>query len=291
LFERNRQVQFHPSLHASEDADRVAVIMGGSGAVMTYGELDAASNRFAHLLRARGLAIGDTVALCLENRADFFVLAWGAQRAGLVYVAVSSRLAAPELAYIARDSGAGLLVGSAYTAAALDAVATLVPEVPQLRFDTDGPLSLDAALAQMPDTPIADERAGCDMLYSSGTTGRPKGIRFPLPEDPAIGGANFLVAMATQAFGVTGDSVYLSPAPLYHAAPLRWCMTIHRLGGTGVVMEKFDPEQALELIERYQVTDSQWVPTHFVRMLKLPDTVRLAHDTSILKCAIHAAAP
>lgn len=284
-------MQFHPSYHASEDPTRAAVIMGGSGAVMTYGELDAASNRFAQLLRARGLAIGDTVALCLENRAEFLALAWGAQRAGLVYVAVSSRLAAPEIAYIARDSGAGLLVGSGYTAAALDAVAQVVPEVAQLRFDTDGPLSLEAAMAQMPDTPIADERAGCDMLYSSGTTGRPKGIRFPLPEDPAIGGANFLVAMATQAFGVTEGAVYLSPTPLYHAAPLRWCMTIHRLGGAVVVMEKFDPDQALELIERYKVTDSQWVPTHFVRMLKLPEAVRLKYDTASLKNAIHAAAP
>lgn len=284
-------MQFHPSYHASEDPKRAAVIMGGSGAVMTYGELDAASNRFAQLLRARGLAIGDTVALCLENRAEFLALAWGAQRAGLVYVAVSSRLAAPEIAYIARDSGAGLLVGSGHTAAALDAVAQVVPEVAQLRFDTDGPLSLEAAMAQMPDTPIADERAGCDMLYSSGTTGRPKGIRFPLPEDPAIGGANFLVAMATQAFGVTEGAVYLSPTPLYHAAPLRWCMTIHRLGGAVVVMEKFDPDQALELIERYKVTDSQWVPTHFVRMLKLPEAVRLKYDTASLKNAIHAAAP
>ena len=284
-------MHFHPKHHAAIHPDRPAVIMGGSGQVITYAELESASNRFAHLMRSRGLQIGDTIALCLENRADFFVLAWGAQRAGLVYVAVSSRLAAPEIAYIARDSGSQLLIGSAYTAPVLDEVAKLAPEIAQLRFEADGDMSLEAALAAMPATPIADERAGCDMLYSSGTTGKPKGVRIPLPEDPEIGAANSLVAIANQAFGITGDAVYLSPAPLYHAAPLRWSMTIHRLGGTVVAMEKFDPEHALQLIEQYRVTDSQWVPTHFVRMLKLPDEVRSRYDTSSLKCAIHAAAP
>lgn len=284
-------MHFHPKYHAAIHPDRPAVIMGGSGQVITYAELEAASNRFAQLMRSRGLQIGDTIALCLENRADFFVLAWGAQRAGLVYVAVSSRLAAPEIAYIARDSGSQLLIGSAYTAPVLDEVAKLAPEIAQLRFEADGDMSLEAALAAMPATPIADERAGCDMLYSSGTTGKPKGVRIPLPEDPEIGAANSLVAIANQAFGITGDAVYLSPAPLYHAAPLRWSMTIHRLGGTVVAMEKFDPEHALQLIEQYRVTDSQWVPTHFVRMLKLPDEVRSRYDTSSLKCAIHAAAP
>jgi acyl-CoA synthetase (AMP-forming)/AMP-acid ligase II len=129
------------------------------------------------------------------------------------------------------------------------------------------------------------------MLYSSGTTGRPKGVRIPLPEDPAIDQANMLVALANQAFGISGNSTYLSPAPLYHAAPLRWSMTVHKLGGTVVVMEKFDPETALALIERYQITDGQFVPTHFVRMLKLPDEVRARYDHSSMKCAIHAAAP
>lgn len=284
-------MHFHPKYHAARNPDRAAVIMGGSGEVVTYAQLEAKSNQFAQLLRSRGLQIGDTIAVCLENRADFFAIAWGAQRAGLVYVAISSRLAAPEIAYIAHDSGSRLLIGSAYTAPVLDEVAKLAPDVPQLRFDTDGPLSLDAALAAQPETPIADERAGCDMLYSSGTTGKPKGVRVPLPEDPEIGGVNALIGIASQAFGITGDAIYLSPAPLYHAAPLRWSMTIHRLGGTVVAMEKFDPEHALELIEKYKITDSQWVPTHFVRMLKLPDEVRTKYDTSTLKCAIHAAAP
>ncbi|MBP6362659.1 MAG: acyl-CoA synthetase [Novosphingobium sp.] len=281
----------HPSIHAKSQPERAAIIMAGSGEVITFAELDARSNQVAQLLRARGIKIGDTVALCMENHPWFFCLTWGFQRAGVHYVGISSRLTPPEIAYILEDSGAKLLFGSAYLAPTLDEVAKLAPAVPQLRLDTPGPMSAEDALAAMPATPIADERAGVDMLYSSGTTGRPKGVKIPLPEDPAIDQANALVGLTMMAFGIKPDSVYLSPAPLYHAAPLRWCMTIQKLGGTVVVMEKFDPEMALAAIEKYKVTDSQFVPTHFVRMLKLPEEVRRKYDVSSLKCAIHAAAP
>ncbi|MEO0031322.1 MAG: hypothetical protein RIS94_1080 [Pseudomonadota bacterium] len=281
----------HPSFHARTRPDRPAVIMGGSGRVVTYAELEEASNRFAQLLRNRGLAAGDTIALCFDNDPALFSLCWGAQRAGLVYVVVSCRLAPPEVAYIAHDSGARLLVSTQALAGLLDEVAGLAPEVPQLRLGQGGAQDLEAALAAMPAAPVADERAGSDMLYSSGTTGKPKGVRVPLPEEPAIGATNSLLQLAVGAFGFNADSIYLSPAPLYHAAPLRWSMTVQRLGGTVVVMEKFDPEHALALIERHRVTDSQWVPTHFVRMLKLPEEARRRHDLSSLKCAIHAAAP
>lgn len=284
-------MHYHPSIHARSHPDKPAVIMAGSGTVVTYGELDAQSNRFAQLLRARGIGIGDTIALCFENHPAFFALCWGAQRAGIVYVAISSRLTPPEVAYIARDSGAKLLVGLSTLDHVLDGVAAEAPEVPQLRLGGTGALDLAAALAAMPDTPIADERAGCDMLYSSGTTGKPKGVRIPLPEEPAIGGANTMIALATGPFGIRSDTVYLSPAPLYHAAPLRWSMNMHRLGGTVVCMEKFDAEKALQAIEQHRVTDSQWVPTHFVRMLKLPPEVRARYDLSSLRGAIHAAAP
>jgi fatty-acyl-CoA synthase len=284
-------MHFHPTFHAKSNPEKPAVIMAGSGEVMTYAQLDRESNRFAQLFRQRGLVIGDTVALCLENHPSYFALVWGAQRAGLVYVAVSSRLTGPEIAYIAQDSGAKLLVGSAHTARVLDEVARIEPGIAQLRFEGQGEHDIDAALAIQPEHPVADERAGCDMLYSSGTTGKPKGVRVPLPEDPAIGGPNTLHVLASHAFGLKSDTVYLSPAPLYHAAPLRWSMTVHRIGGTVIVMEKFDPEQALALIEKYRVTASQWVPTHFVRMLKLPEEVRARHDLSSLRVAIHAAAP
>jgi long-chain acyl-CoA synthetase len=281
----------HPSVHAATNPDKPAIIMGGSGETITYAELDHRSNQVAQLLRARGIGVGDTVALCMENHPWFFCLTWGFQRAGVHYVAISSRLTAPEIAYILEDSGARLLFGSAYLAKVLDEVATLAGAVPQLRLGCPGEIGAEAALAAMPTTPIADERAGVDMLYSSGTTGRPKGVKLPLPEDPDIAQMNSLVGLAMMAFGITADSVYLSPAPLYHAAPLRWSMTIHKLGGTVVVMERFEPEAALALIEKYRITDSQFVPTHFVRMLKLPEEVRAQYDISTLKCAIHAAAP
>ncbi len=281
----------HPSIYAKTHSSKPAIIMAASGETITYGDLDARSNQVAQLLRARGIKVGETVALCMENHPWFFCIAWGFQRAGVHYVGISSRLTAPEIAYILEDSGAKLLIGSAYLAATLDEVAKLAPQVAQLRMDTPGELSAEAALAAMPSTPIADERAGVDMLYSSGTTGRPKGVKIPLPEDPAIDATNVLVQLAMMAYGINENAIYLSPAPLYHAAPLRWSMTVHKIGGTVVVMEKFDPEAALAAIEKYKITDGQFVPTHFVRMLKLPEDVRKKYDVSSLKCAIHAAAP
>ena len=281
----------HPTVHARAHPDKPAIIMAASGEIITYAQLNARSNQVAQLIRDHGIGIGETIALCLENHPWFFVLAWGAQRAGVHYVAISSRLTAPEVSYILEDSGAKLLFGSAYLAPVLDEVARLNPGIKQLRFDSPGSLSAEAALAAMPETPIADERAGTDMLYSSGTTGRPKGVKIALPEDPAIDAPSIFVQLVKAAYGMTEEAMYISPAPLYHAAPLRWSMTVHRIGGTVVVMERFDPEAALAAIEKYQITDGQFVPTHFVRMLKLPEEIRRKYDVSSLKCAIHAAAP
>lgn len=280
----------HPSVHASTYPDRAAIIMAGSGEVITYAQLDRRSNRFAHFVRANGLQIGDTFALCMENRAEYFDIIWGAQRAGLIYVAISNRLTADEIDYILADSDAKMIVASSQLGGVLDQITSSLP-----RFVVGdahaGWSDFAEAVAAQPDTPIADERAGVDMLYSSGTTGRPKGVRVPLPEDPELNRGNVLVNLACGAFGFTAGCTYLSPAPLYHAAPLRWCMTVHKLGGTVIVMEKFDPEKALALIEQYKVEFSQWVPTHFVRILKLPEEVRARYDMSSLQCAIHAAAP
>jgi long-chain acyl-CoA synthetase len=281
----------HPSVHARTHPDKPAVVMAASGEVITYAELDRRSNQVAQLIRARGIQSGETIAICLENHPWYHALSWGAQRAGLHYVCISSRLTPPEIAYILEDSGAKLLLGSAHVGAALDEVAKLAPAVPQLRFGASGDLSAEAALAAMPTTPIPDERAGADMLYSSGTTGRPKGVKIPLPADPAIDATNVLVQLSMAAYGINSEGTYLSPAPLYHAAPLRWSMTMHKIGATVVVMERFDPEAALAAIETYKVTDGQFVPTHFVRMLKLPEETRAKYDISTIKCAIHAAAP
>jgi len=283
----------HPSVHAVAHPDKPAVIMAGSGASLSYAALDAASNRAAQLFRRNGLKVGDTIALVIDNCLDHFVIVWGAQRAGLYMVAISNRLTADEIAFIVADSGARLLVSSPAIGGVFDGLAATCPAVIRytLGAATPGWESWHAALEAMPAVPIADQRAGTDMLYSSGTTGRPKGVRLPLPEDPAIDGPNVLVALASGLFGVSGSDVYLSPAPLYHAAPLRWTMMMQRLGATVVVMEKFDPEAALAAIERYRITASQWVPTHFVRMLKLPDEIRARYDVSSLRVAVHAAAP
>jgi long-chain acyl-CoA synthetase len=280
----------HPKTHAVTCPDKPAIIMAASGQIISYAQLNANSNRVAQLCRAQGLCRGDTVAICMENRPEFFDLCWGAQRAGLIFVAISNRLTAPEIDYILRDSGARALFTSLYLGNTLDQL-----QSPLLRYlvggDKAGWARLESELAAMPDTPVTDERAGTDMLYSSGTTGQPKGVRRPLPEDPDIAAANPLAMIAASVFTFTHDSIYLSPAPLYHAAPLRWCMSVHRLGGTVVMMDKFDPETALAVIEKYGITDSQWVPTHFVRMLKLRDDTRTKYDLSTLKCAVHAAAP
>ena len=283
----------HPSVHAQRTPDKAALIVAETGESWSYAELEARSNRAAHLFRAAGLAIGDTVAIFCDNRAEFYELVWGAQRAGLIYVCVPAKLTAPEVAYIVNDSGAKLLVASAALGEVAAALPGLLPGIQRYLLDGELPgwSGWEAATAPLPATPIADERAGIDMLYSSGTTGRPKGVRVALPEVAELAAPNVLMMLAQALYKLSGESIYLSPAPLYHAAPLRWSMTVQRLGGTVVMMRHFEPEPALAAIARYGVTDSQWVPTHFVRLLKLPEAVRTAYDLSSLRTAIHAAAP
>lgn len=283
----------HPSVHAQSKPHKAALIIAETGEALSYAALDAAANRAAHLFRSVGLVAGDTVALLLENSAAFYEIVWGAQRSGLFFVCIPSKLTAPEIDYIVRDSGSKLLIAGHAMAGVAERLAERLGAV--RRFMLGGMItgwpSWEAAVADMPHTPIADERAGIDMLYSSGTTGRPKGVRVALPEDPNIAAPNVLMMLAQHLYRLGPDSIYLSPAPLYHAAPLRWSMTVMRLGGTVVMMQHFEPEAALAAIARYRVNASQWVPTHFVRMLKLDQASRAAHDLSSLKVAIHAAAP
>lgn len=280
----------HPSVHAASSPDKPAVIVAETGETISYAELDAASNRAAQLFRSHGLKHDDVVAFMLENTPHYYGLTWGAQRAGLRYVCISSRLTQDETDYILENSGAKMLVVSASLASAALQLETRIERY-SMGGEIAGWTQIEDALAAMPATRIADERAGVDMLYSSGTTGRPKGVKVPLPEEEEIDAPNSLVMLASAAFGINADSIYLSPAPLYHAAPLRWSMTIHRLGGTVVLMKKFDPEAALAAIQHYRCNAAQFVPTHFVRMLKLPAEVRAQYDVSSMKSAIHAAAP
>ena len=280
-----------PGAFAETTPDKPAVIMD-TGDVLSYRDLEERSNRLAHVFRNAGLKTGDHIAFVLENRTEFFVVAWAAQRAGLYYTATSTRLTADELSYIVNDCGARVLLASAATVGAASAVEA--PGV-ELRLLLDGGSaegwdSYDEAVAAQPVTPIDDQAEGADMLYSSGTTGRPKGVKPPLvatpfPTQTPVG------ALAAMLFGADQDTVYLSPAPLYHAAPLRFSMANHRLGSTVVAMEHFDPEGFLRLVEEHRVTFTQVVPTMFIRMLKLPEEVRSRYDLSSLKAVVHAAAP
>ncbi len=280
----------HPSIHAQTNPEKPAVIVAETGETISYGELDKASNQVAHYFRSKGLKAEDVVAFMLDNDPRYYSLTWGAQRSGLRFVCISSRLTQDETDYILQNSGAKLLVVSASLSTAAQALTTQIDRY-ALGGDIPGYADWLKAMAVMPTTPIADERCGVDMLYSSGTTGRPKGVKVPLPENPDIAQTNGLLMLAMGLYRFNANSVYLSPAPLYHAAPLRWSMTVHKIGGTVVIMKKFDPEAVLRSLEQYKVTCGQFVPTHFVRMLKLPEAVRNAYDLSSLDCAIHAAAP
>lgn len=275
--------------------DHPAIVMAASGRTVSYGELDAAANRISHLFRELGLQPGDHVALMIENSVEFLELLWGAHYAGLLYTAISTRLTPDEVAYIASDCEAGAFVISSRYAGTASVLGTLLPEgVARLAVGdpVDGWRPLGEAIASHPDTPIEGVRiGGKDMLYSSGTTGRPKGIKpkdltVPIDEAPII-----VVPILRDMLGVGPDSVYLTPAPLYHAAPLRFSMAIHQLGGTVVVMEKFTPEAALDVIRDRGVTHTQMVPTMFVRLLRLPDDAKAAADVSTLRAVIHAGAP
>jgi acyl-CoA synthetase (AMP-forming)/AMP-acid ligase II len=284
-----------PGAHLESHADKPAVIMGGSGFTQTFAELDAAANRLSRLLRSAGLQPGDHVAICMENHDRYLEVVWGCHYAGLVYTCASSRLQSGELEYIVNDCGARAFITSKYKA---DQAAEILGSTPavELRLMLDGTVdgheSYEAAVAEQLADPLDEQRvAGTDMLYSSGTTGRPKGVTRPfetLPLETAGGSVKPLLELL---FGLTEAKTYLSPAPFYHAAPLRFCLAAQAIGATIVAMEHFDAEEYLRLVERYQATHSQVVPTMFVRMLKLPDEVRLRYDVTSLECVIHAAAP
>jgi long-chain acyl-CoA synthetase len=285
----------YPGLHAATTPDKPAVVMGRSGETISYRQLDEASARLAQLLYARGLRPGDKIALLAENHPRYFEVYWGALRSGFYLTAVNRYLSPDEAAYLVNDSGATALIS---TAALAKTAVDLLPLVPgcTIRLMMDGAEpgfeSYEEAVGGYPADPLADQPRGDVMLYSSGTTGRPKGIRRPLKskqiDDPSNLGVSSLERMM---LGMSEASVYLCPAPLYHAAGLQWSAGVHEMGGTLVVMEKFDAEEFLALIEREHVTHSQVVPTMLVRVLKLPDEIRLKYDLSSLECIVHAAAP
>jgi acyl-CoA synthetase (AMP-forming)/AMP-acid ligase II len=283
----------YPGSVAKRVPDKPAFIMATSGETVTYRQLDERSNQAAQLFWSLGLRPGDHIAFCMENHPRFFELCWAAQRSGLYFTAISSRLTAGEAEYIVNDSEARVFVTSAAKA---DLARELLGRCPgvEARYMTDevieGYASWEEAVASQPTEPLEAELEGAQMLYSSGTTGRPKGVKHPLSKASA-GSPPPLMMLITAAYGGNEDSIYLSPAPLYHAAPLAYNMAFQRVGATCIIMESFDPVEALRLIEAHRVTHSQWVPTMFVRMLKLPESSRSGYDLSSLQVAIHAAAP
>jgi long-chain acyl-CoA synthetase len=284
----------YPGTYAAQAPDRIAAIMAGTGETVTYGELERRSAQLAHVLHDAGLRPGDVVALLTENNLRAFEVYWAAMRSGLFITAVNNRLKPDEVAYIVSDSGATALIVSAELAATAEAIAAQTTGV-KLRLAYGGPVKghdrYEEAIAAASDVPFADQPQGATMLYSSGTTGRPKGVRPTLPERQVSEPGETLAALAQLFFGVTQDSVYLSPGPIYHAAPLRWCGAIQALGGTVVMMKRFDAERAVAAIADRHVTHAQFVPTMFVRMLQLPPEARDRYDISSLRVAIHAAAP
>ena len=281
-----------PADIAAETPQKIAYIMAETGETVTYSELEAAANRGAQLLRSLGLQRGDHIAILLENHPRFFQICWAAQRAGIYYTAISWRLQQQEVEYIVNNCEARVFITSVERKEVVQPLLgkmDCVEKSYMLDGVVDGFESWEDALARMPTTEIADQSEGAPMLYSSGTTGYPKGVKRPLPEQDY--GVEVDINLLRTLYGANDDSIYLSPAPLYHAAPLAFTMGCLRSGTTVVVMAHFEAEFALECIENYRITHSQWVPTMFVRMLKLPEEVRLKYDVSSLRCAIHAAAP
>ncbi len=284
----------HPSITAKTYPYKPAIIMAESGEMVTYAQLDQRSNQAAQLFRSLGLKKGDHIAMMLTNNRQFLEICWGAQRAGLIYTPISTHLLLDEIRYILKNCGAKLFIGCLPLAETAEKIASeaetgiehfLMVEGIKPGFD-----SWEETVGSQPETPIADQANGTPMVYSSGTTGQPKGVLLP-PSSDEVDTPHPVVTPVGVALGFCEETVYLSPAPLYHSAPLHFNMMALYQGGTTVVMKQFDPERALQLIEQHKVTHSQWVPIMFIRMLKLNESIRARYDISSLQFAIHAAAP
>ncbi|RUP05693.1 MAG: acyl-CoA synthetase [Mycobacterium sp.] len=277
--------------HARTAAASPALIT--EGGVVSFGELHDRSQRVAAALHEAGLRRGDGVALVLPNRPEFFEITWGCQLSGLYYTAVNTHFTPDEVAYVIDDSEAKAV----FVDASMPVLATHIREAnTSVRVhlvvgdELAGWRSYDEALAAAGAAPPPTD--GTEMLYSSGTTGRPKAVRRPLPADGNGSWAQSVLEMALiHKYGMRASDVYLSPAPLYHAAGVNYTMAVNRVGAASIIMPRFDAESVLRLIQTHRVTHAQFVPTMFVRMLKLPEAVRSKYDVSSLRCVIHAAAP
>jgi fatty-acyl-CoA synthase len=261
---------------------------------VSFAELEARANRLVHYLRRQGLAAGDTIAVVMENNEHIHAVMWAARRSGLYYTLINTQLRPAEISYIVGDSGAKAIISSVAMRAVCQQLSESLPRgLPSVALIADGELEewqrYPDCVAAMPATSLAGECDGRLLQYSAGSTGRPKGIRRPLEAGTSV--RTSLSTPVFEALGVTSDSVYMSPAPTYHTAPAMWTMAAQAVGATTVMMEAFDAEGALDCIERYGVTHAQFVPTMFVRMLRLPKATRMRFDLSTLQRVVHAAAP
>ncbi len=283
---------YYPTYFSGTTPDKIAFQMLGSGETVSFRQLEERSNQAARLFRSCGAKTGDHIVILMENNRQFLEVCFGADRSGLYYTAINTHLLAHEVEYIARDCEAKIFITSPNFSKLIAQVKDRLDIQHWFMTDiaADGFRNWDDVTAAQPALPIADEAQGLDMLYSSGTTGRPKGVQWPLLRQRP-GERTMLIDLLRGLYRYDQDARYLSPAPLYHAAPMRHTMTVIKGGGSAFIMEKFDAEKALEAVEKYRITHSQWVPTMFVRMLKLPETLTRKYDLSSLKYAIHAAAP
>jgi fatty-acyl-CoA synthase len=281
----------YPGHWSKVKADTPALIHASTGEEISWLALDQRSNQVANLLHDRGLRHGDHISLLMENHLSFFEIAWGAYRSGLYITCINRYLTAEEAAYIVEDSNSQVLFTSSELSIAGELLA-LIPNC-QHRFIRGeiftGYEDYETVVGNSQDSPLAQQPAGDSMLYSSGTTGQPKGIKRPLSGLDVSEGIPGVEP--NNPYGLDADTIYLSPAPLYHAAPFGYCMRTLALGGSVVMMDRFDPELALKYIDQYQITHSQWVPTMFIRMLKLEENIKSVFNLSSHQCAIHAAAP
>jgi len=283
----------HPREFLSDFPDKAAYIMADSGTTVTYQELEDQANQVAHAFRSIGIQQGDHIGFVLENHPKFMVIAWAVFRSGICMTPISHHLLEDEVAYILENCEAKLFLTSERMQDLAKRVSAKVSHIEHfymLDGENDTYQSFDNLCSRFPTTPIDDERLGNTMLYSSGTTGQPKGVFIPPPSESIYEMSPVLNSIG-ETFKYGPHTIYLSPAPLYHAAPFYYNIVTMMFGGTSIIMDKFDAEKSLAYIQKYKANYSQWVPIMFVRMLKMDESIRDKYDISSMKLALHAAAP
>ena len=281
---------------AQTDPDRVAFIMAATGEQCSFGEFEAASNRLAQLFREHGLREGDHVAFLMDNSLSVLVAYGAAERTGLQYTPIDFHLTVDEAAYIINDCTARIVITNAGLAAVAEQLPARCPGVERWLIDTEAQLPtgyerFTDAVAKYPSDPVPDQRLGIAMMYSSGTTGFPKGIMRPLPGLDPMQPLPIYATVAAVVYKMRKGLTLLQAGPLYHAGPQSSTALALRVGGTSVIMDRFEARRFLELIDEHRVTHTVVVPTMMSRLLALPDDVRAAADLSSLEAVVHGAAP